>query len=158
MFLWDKSICLQCGVPSYDKVEVSNKCRICGSNDMINVSKKDGKKLRKIRQMRTGNIDSLLDALEDYTKNIMHIKLADDFKERCKDCVRKRKEEEAARIKEIADRSSIYTPTFITCPYCHSTNVSKISTIDRGISVGMTGLASGKLGKQWHCNKCKSNF
>lgn len=46
----------------------------------------------------------------------------------------------------------------ITCPYCHSTNVSKIGTVDRGLSVGMTGLASGKLGKQWHCNKCKSNF
>lgn len=46
----------------------------------------------------------------------------------------------------------------ITCPYCHSTNVSKIGTVDRGLSIGMTGLASGKLGKQWHCNKCKSNF
>lgn len=157
MFFWDKSICLRCGYSQYETAEEKSKCRFCNSTNIMNVSKKDGKKLRKIRQMRTGN-DSRLDALEDYTKNVMHIKLADDFKECFKDCVRKRKEEEDARIKEIADRSSIYTPTSITCPYCHSTNVSKISTIDRGISVGMTGLASGKLGKQWHCNKCKSNF
>ena len=46
----------------------------------------------------------------------------------------------------------------IECPYCHSTNVSKISTLGRAASVGIFGLASKKIGKQWHCNHCKSNF
>lgn len=46
----------------------------------------------------------------------------------------------------------------VTCPYCKSTNVSKISTLGRSISVGLFGLASGKVGKQWHCNGCKSDF
>ncbi len=44
------------------------------------------------------------------------------------------------------------------CPYCNSTNVTKISTLDRAISVGAFGLASSKVGKQWHCNGCKSDF
>lgn len=44
------------------------------------------------------------------------------------------------------------------CPYCKSTNVSKISTLGRGVSIGIFGLASSKVGKQWHCNKCKSDF
>lgn len=46
----------------------------------------------------------------------------------------------------------------IECPYCHSTNVNRIGTINRALSIKMTGIASGKIGKQWHCNNCKSNF
>ncbi len=46
----------------------------------------------------------------------------------------------------------------IECPYCHSTNTHKISTISRGTSTLMFGLASSKIGKQWHCNKCNSDF
>ena len=46
----------------------------------------------------------------------------------------------------------------IECPYCHSTNTHKLSIISRGTSTLMFGLASSKIGKQWHCNKCGSNF
>lgn len=44
------------------------------------------------------------------------------------------------------------------CPYCQSTNLKKITVSDRFISVGLFGLASKKIGKQWHCNNCKSDF
>ena len=46
----------------------------------------------------------------------------------------------------------------VTCPYCNSSNVTKISTVDRVVSTGLFGLASSKVGKQWHCNSCKSDF
>lgn len=46
----------------------------------------------------------------------------------------------------------------VECPYCHSNDVSKISTLGRAASVGIFGLASKKIGKQWHCNHCKSDF
>lgn len=46
----------------------------------------------------------------------------------------------------------------ITCPYCHSTNTKKISGTKRWLSTGLFGLASSKIGKQWHCNSCKSDF
>ena len=46
----------------------------------------------------------------------------------------------------------------IHCPYCNSTNVTKIGTVNRAVSVGMFGLASKKIGKQWHCNSCGSDF
>ena len=49
------------------------------------------------------------------------------------------------------------TPT-ITCPYCQSTNTKKISGTARWLSVGLFGLSSGKVGKQWHCKKCGSDF
>lgn len=44
------------------------------------------------------------------------------------------------------------------CPYCQSTNTKKISTASRAFSVGLFGLASKKIGKQWHCNGCGSDF
>lgn len=46
----------------------------------------------------------------------------------------------------------------VICPYCKSTNTEKISTVNRAVSVSLVGAASGKIGKQWHCNNCKSDF
>lgn len=70
--------------------------------------------------------------------------------------IEKRYEEEcearAQRNHEIEMRNKV------RCPYCQSVNVSKISTLGRAASVGVFGLASKKIGKQWHCNHCKSDF
>ena len=46
----------------------------------------------------------------------------------------------------------------IECPYCHSTDTKKISGTTRWLSTGIFGLASNKIGKNYHCNKCKSDF
>ena len=46
----------------------------------------------------------------------------------------------------------------ISCPYCQSTNCKKIGTLSRMASISFFGFASRKIGKQWHCNNCKSDF
>lgn len=46
----------------------------------------------------------------------------------------------------------------VKCPYCSSANVKKISAASRAMSVSALGAASGKIGKQWHCNNCKSDL
>lgn len=47
----------------------------------------------------------------------------------------------------------------VECPYCHSTDVKKISGMSKVGSVALWGvLAAGKVSKQWHCNNCKSDF
>ncbi len=63
-------------------------------------------------------------------------------------------------ITEDEYRSRRYIPAAPTveCPYCHSTNTKKISTLGRVFSTEFLGLGSGKVGKQWHCNKCNSDF
>lgn len=43
----------------------------------------------------------------------------------------------------------------LKCPVCGATDIERISTMDRGFSVAMVGLASGKIGKQYKCKKCK---
>lgn len=69
--------------------------------------------------------------------------------------------------KEIAQQSVLYyfekqvsklNPTKITCPYCQSTDCSKIGVVGRSVSFGLFGFGSGKVGKQWHCRKCNSDF
>lgn len=49
-------------------------------------------------------------------------------------------------------------PYGVSCPYCKATNVKKIGMGSRLISTGLFGLGSKKIGKQWHCNKCGSDF
>lgn len=47
----------------------------------------------------------------------------------------------------------------ITCPYCHSTNVEKITLgkkVRKGFFWGVA--AASTLTKEWHCKNCKSNF
>lgn len=45
------------------------------------------------------------------------------------------------------------------CPYCHSKNTEKISSLSKIGSVALWGVfAVGKVSKQWHCNNCKSDF
>ena len=46
----------------------------------------------------------------------------------------------------------------VQCPYCKSWDTEKITTGNRIVSVALVGAASGKIGKQFHCRKCKSNF
>ena len=66
----------------------------------------------------------------------------------------KAEEQQAAR-KEQQDLAS---GKRVVCPYCKSTNTEKISTVSRAVSVSLVGAASGKIGKQWHCKQCGSNF
>lgn len=46
----------------------------------------------------------------------------------------------------------------IKCPYCGSNNTKKITVSSRAVSTTIIGMASSKIGKQWHCNNCGSNF
>ena len=67
----------------------------------------------------------------------------------------KQADEWRAKIKESQDLAS---GKRVVCPYCHSANTEKISTVSRAVSVSLAGAASGKIGKQWHCKQCGSNF
>ena len=71
------------------------------------------------------------------------------------------------RIKKINEKinkflstpSNVPQPnTQVTCPYCKSTNTKKISAVSRAGSILGFGLFSKKLGKEWHCNNCNSDF
>lgn len=72
----------------------------------------------------------------------------------------KRLEEERIRHQKIQERLDSRSSSWDTpfCPYCRSPYVKKITTGERMISTAMFGLGSSKVGKEWHCQICKSNF
>lgn len=54
---------------------------------------------------------------------------------------------------------SNYNKNVIECPYCHSTNTKKISSLSKAGSVALFGIFGlGKTTKEWHCNNCNSDF
>ena len=63
-----------------------------------------------------------------------------------------------AHGKAILEGKDKGNPYGMTCPYCHATNIKKISTASRMISTGLFGLASSKIGKTYKCSKCGSTW
>ena len=68
--------------------------------------------------------------------------------------------DEAVENFRAANRAKVaaMTANRTKCPFCGSTNVKKISMTGKALSIGTFGLFSKKIGKQWHCNNCKSDF
>ena len=67
-------------------------------------------------------------------------------------------EKEKAKYNYRASMPTRPSEPKVTCPYCHSTNVRKIGIVSRSVSASIFGLGSKKIGKQWHCDHCGSDF
>lgn len=47
----------------------------------------------------------------------------------------------------------------VECPYCHTTNVKKITNTSKAVHTAVFGIFSiGRNSKQWHCDHCNSEF
>ena len=58
--------------------------------------------------------------------------------------------------KEGRDKGNKYG---VSCPYCHATNVQRISGMTKAGHIALFGIfGMGKAGKQWHCTHCGSDF
>ena len=68
---------------------------------------------------------------------------------------REKKLKEKLRQEKIANFDAIIAKYKPKCPHCGSINIERIGTLDRAVSVGTLGLASGKIGKQYKCKACK---
>ena len=60
------------------------------------------------------------------------------------------------KIRELAETN--LQAKSVKCPYCRSTFTKKIGSMNRAVSFGFLGFGSSKIGKQWHCNSCCSDF
>lgn len=62
-------------------------------------------------------------------------------------------------IKNNDNYISVSSTPIVTCPYCHSTNTKKISTMSKASAVALFGVfAVGKVSRQWKCSNCGSEF
>lgn len=86
------------------------------------------------------------------------------YKKQRKDAIRKEYREIASNMAKYGTREkpplNFYIPQTnqLKCPICGSTNVNRISTMNRTVSVATVGLASSKIGKQYECKNCKHKW
>lgn len=59
---------------------------------------------------------------------------------------------------EYSPQKEIKQAPVVSCPYCKSTNTSRITSMEKVVNVALFGLLGNKRKKQWHCNSCKSDF
>lgn len=77
---------------------------------------------------------------------VIQTKQSDEYDKLC---------EEQQKIREQTN-----TKPIITCPYCKSTTVSKITNTKKAIKIGLFGIfgAMDDAGKTWKCNGCGSKW
>ncbi len=47
----------------------------------------------------------------------------------------------------------------VRCPYCHSNNVKRVSTLYKTVDLLLRGIyAMDRIGVKWHCNNCGKDF
>lgn len=81
------------------------------------------------------------------------IKESKEIREKIQKVKAEHKEKQAARTAaETAAKPIVH------CPFCNSTDTTKITASSRAVSYAVWGIFSDKRGKQWKCNSCKSLF
>lgn len=149
-----KKICKSCGAISFNKEDICPVCNI----PLITVPFFTG---RKIDNLGGEDRDKYIEEITGQKLNPIMVQKRKDYLKKIykeqKEILQKRiRKSEESRINEYQQK--YLAEHNIHCPYCNSSNVTKIGTVNRAVSVGMFGLASKKLGKQWHCNNCGSDF
>lgn len=108
------------------------------------------------------NLIQELTSCDDNTAKLLWVDLKRDFGTKENNPILQAREEyekeEAIRKKEEMLQAIKYKNN-AECPYCHSKNTKKISTLSKAGSVALFGVfAIGKTSKQWHCKNCGSDF
>lgn len=83
------------------------------------------------------------------------------FEHREQDLYNRRRENEAkiAHGKAILEGKDKGNKFDIECPYCHATNVKKITNTSKAVHTAVFGIFSiGRNSKNYHCNKCGADF
>jgi uncharacterized CHY-type Zn-finger protein len=101
-------------------------------------------------------------ACDDYTANLLWAELKNQYGTEETNFILKNKEKNEREIIQEKYKQKMEEQKYrnnAECPYCHSKNTKKISGFSKAGSVALFGVfAMGKVGKQWHCNQCKSDF
>ena len=149
-----KKICKSCGAISFNKEDICPVCNI----PLITVPFFTG---RKIDNLGGEDRDKYIEEITGQKLNPIMVQKRKDYLKKIykeqKEILQKRiRKSEESRINEYQQK--YLAEHNIHCPYCNSTNIRKIGTVNRAVSVGMLGLASSKIGKTHKCNDCGSTW
>lgn len=143
--------CIKCGRELFDR---DTQCDKCGNKNLMNGDDVD----KIIKEFSTASKLKKRIMLQDDTKKSIYEKIINKPKDNYRiDLGPHNNDVDFQRIKDHTINPTPPAPV-VTCPYCHSTNTKKISQMSRVTSIGFWGVFSKKIGKQWHCNECNSDF
>lgn len=93
--------------------------------------------------------------LRNYMKTIERYDLAQSDFAKYQQMIIKEQDAEQRRMEAEYRAQQTKIDAMPKCPLCSSSNVERISTTSRVVSVAAVGIASGKIGKQYKCKNCK---
>lgn len=157
--------CNKCGnVSSSDNNEIGDRCWSCNVGKFIGTGIDNPKSYTEVieeyKKTHNGDYPSVKESDEMLREKYFYGKLDSDV---TKAATTERKYwespegvEEQNRITDrwYAKQNAQKFSTGPKCPTCGSTNIRKISTGERMVSVGMLGLFSKKINKSFKCNAC----
>lgn len=157
--------CNKCGnVSSSDNNEIGDRCWSCNVGKFIGTGIDDPKSYAEVieeyKKTHNGDYPSIEESNEMLREKYFYGKLDSDV---TKTATAERKYwespegiEEQNRITDrwYAKQNAQKFSTGPKCPTCGSTNIRKISTGERMVSVGILGLFSKKINKSFKCNSC----
>lgn len=157
--------CNKCGnVSSSDNNEIGDRCWSCNVGKFIGTGVEYNKAYSEVskeyKEKHPGDYPSAKESDEMLREKYFYGKLDSEVS---KAAVEKREYsespegvEEQNRITDrwYAKQNAQKFSTGPKCPTCGSTNIRKISTGERMVSVGILGLFSKKINKSFKCNAC----
>lgn len=145
--------CSKCGRELFDR---DTECDKCKSTKFI--SQQECEEI--IKKINNANIILKKKLLRDPIYKTVYNFIINKPKDYFNQCVENNNNESNKEYFNRINQHTINKTTEYTvqCPYCHSTNTSKIGTVNRAVSVSMFGLASSKIGKTHKCNDCGSTW
>ncbi len=144
-------ICKNCGhITNYTQEEVKTAKCICESPDYICLDVNPV----EFYKMSQGRIDALLSQKLNMPEWLIARK-QNEWKKIREEIER---EKSAQRLSQRNEQQIIRNQNTPKCPTCGSTNVKHISTLNRAVSIGVFGLFSSKIGKNYECLNCKAKW
>lgn len=137
--------------PDIENNSMPDKCDICGGNLIdTKISYEEYKKLPKTKRCPKCKRKYPKLFIKCSKCNVQLIKLSTENKRLDKQVEEIRKQTQETRFSQQTNIPK--------CPTCGSTNVKRITTANRAVSVLTLGILSGKIGKNYECLDCKAKW
>lgn len=149
----DYCICIYCGRTNFHTPNMGRSCKHCGKDPVVILSSEEANHLRCLTMEE--KFDYEFQLRKKYIPNLTDEENQQMSERALKKHLEREKRWEQEAAAEAARQAAKVT---VTCPYCKSTNCSKISGLSKATSVVLWGVFSQKHKHQWHCNKCNSDF
>ena len=143
-------VCQHCQTYFFTDLEETNCCPHCNSQlEISDITYENYKSMPKVKKCKNCKRKYPKIFIKCPKCNQQLIKLSTENKQLDKQVNEIKKE-----IQEYQEKQS----NIPTCPTCGSTNVRHISTLNRAVSIGVFGLFSSKIGKNYECLNCKAKW